>query len=297
MLIIASRKLFSAARYAASNSGADISTRTEHDKTQFNGTELLGKTLAVIGVGHVGALVAHAASDLGMRVIGYDPYLSADDAWHIPTSTVRAATLEEALAHADYVTVHVPKNAATTNMLSDRELAQMKRGAILLNFARGGIVNNDAVLAALDAGQIQRYMTDFGADELLNRPDVLITPHLGGSTAQAEENGAVQGAETMMSFLETGNVRNSINLPTLQVPFNTANRLTIMHQNIPNMVGQIATILAASGVNIEGMSNAAKGKVAYTIVDTKRMADAVVTTVLAQINGIAAVYRGRLIAR
>lgn len=297
MLIIASRKLFSAARYAASNSGADISTRTEHDKTQFNGTELLGKTLAVIGVGHVGALVAHAASDLGMRVIGYDPYLSADDAWHIPTSTVRAATLEEALANADYVTVHVPKNAATTNMLSDRELAQMKRGAILLNFARGGIVDNDAVLAALDAGQIQRYMTDFGADELLNRPDVLITPHLGGSTAQAEENGAVQGAETMMSFLETGNVRNSINLPTLQVPFNTANRLTIMHQNIPNMVGQIATILAASGVNIEGMSNAAKGKVAYTIVDTKRMADAVATTVLAQINGIAAVYRGRLIAR
>jgi D-3-phosphoglycerate dehydrogenase len=297
MLIIASRKLFSAARYAASNSGADISTRTEHDKTQFNGTELMGKTLAVIGVGHVGALVAHAASDLGMRVIGYDPYLSADDAWHIPTSTVRAATLEEALANADYVTVHVPKNAATTNMLSDRELAQMKRGAILLNFARGGIVDNDAVLAALDAGQIQRYMTDFGADELLNRPDVLITPHLGGSTAQAEENGAVQGAETMMSFLETGNVRNSINLPTLQVPFNTANRLTIMHQNIPNMVGQIATILAASGVNIEGMSNAAKGKVAYTIVDTKRMADAVETTVLAQINGIAAVYRGRLIAR
>ncbi len=297
MLIIASRKLFSAARYAASNSGADISTRTEHDKTQFNGTELLGKTLAVIGVGHVGALVAHAASDLGMRVIGYDPYLSADDAWHIPTSTVRAATLEEALANADYVTVHVPKNAATTNMLSDRELAQMKRGAILLNFARGGIVDNDAVLAALDAGQIQRYMTDFGADELWNRPDVLITPHLGGSTAQAEENGAVQGAETMMSFLETGNVRNSINLPTLQVPFNTANRLTIMHQNIPNMVGQIATILAASGVNIEGMSNAAKGKVAYTIVDTKRMADAVATTVLAQINGIAAVYRGRLIAR
>lgn len=297
MLIIGSRKLFSAARYAATNSGADISTRTEHDKTQFNGTELLGKTLAVIGVGHVGALVAHAASDLGMRVIGYDPYLSADDAWHIPTSTVRATSLEEALANADYVTVHVPKNAETTDMISARELAQMKHGAILLNFARGGIVDNDAVLAALDAGQVQRYMTDFGADELLNRPDVLITPHLGGSTAQAEENGAVQGAETMMTFLETGNVRNSINLPTLQVPFTTPNRLTIMHQNIPNMVGQIATILAANGVNIEGMSNAAKNKVAYTIVDINQMPSAVVKTVLAQINAIAAVYRVRLIAR
>jgi D-3-phosphoglycerate dehydrogenase len=297
MLIIASRKLFSAARYAATNSGADISTRTEHDKTQFNGTELMGKTLAVIGVGHVGALVAHAASDLGMRVIGYDPYLSADDAWHIPTSTVRATTLEEALATAGYVTVHVPKNAETTDMISTRELAQMKRGAILLNFARGGIVDNDAVIAALDAGQVQRYMTDFGADELLNRPDVLITPHLGGSTAQAEENGAVQGAETMMTFLETGNVRNSINLPTLQVPFTTPNRLTIMHQNIPNMVGQIATILAANGVNIEGMSNAAKNKVAYTIVDINQMPSAVAKTVIAQINAIEAVYRVRLITR
>lgn len=297
MLIIASRKLFSAARYAATNSGADISTRTEHDKTQFNGTELMGKTLAVIGVGHVGALVAHAASDLGMRVIGYDPYLSADDAWHIPTSTVRATTLEEALATADYVTVHVPKNAETTDMISTRELAQMKHGVILLNFARGGIVDNDAVIAALDAGQVQRYMTDFGADALLNRPDVLITPHLGGSTAQAEENGAVQGAETMMTFLETGNVRNSINLPTLQVPFTTPNRLTIMHQNIPNMVGQIATILAANGVNIEGMSNAAKNKVAYTIVDINQMPNAVAKTVSAQINAIEAVHRVRLLTR
>lgn len=297
MLIIASRKLFSAARYAATNSGADISTRTEHDKTQFNGTELTGKTLAVIGVGHVGALVAHAASDLGMRVIGYDPYLSADDAWHIPTSTVRARTLEEALANADYVTVHVPKNAETTGMIGAAALAQMRPGAILLNFARGGIVDNTAVIQALDAGRLARYMTDFGADELLNRPDVLITPHLGGSTDQAEENGAVQGAQTMMTFLETGNVRNSINLPTLQVPFTTPNRLTVMHQNIPNMVGQIATILAASGVNIEGMSNAAKGKVAYSIVDVNRMPQAVADKVLAQINAIDAVYRTRMIAR
>lgn len=297
MLIIASRKLFSAARYAATNSGADISTRTEHDKTQFNGTELTGKTLAVIGVGHVGALVAHAASDLGMRVIGYDPYLSADDAWHIPTSTVRARTLEEALANADYVTVHVPKNAETTGMIGAAALAQMRPGAILLNFARGGIVDNTAVIQALDAGRLARYMTDFGADELLNRPDVLITPHLGGSTDQAEENGAVQGAQTMMTFLETGNVRNSINLPTLQVPFTTPNRLTVMHQNIPNMVGQIATILAASGVNIEGMINAAKGKVAYSIVDVNRMPQAVADKVLAQINAIDAVYRTRMIAR
>lgn len=293
MLIIASRKLFSAAKYAGQNRGADISTRTEAEKTQFNGTELLGKTLAVIGVGHVGALVAHAASDLGMHVVGYDPYLSADDAWHIPTSTVRAHSLTEAIAQADYVTVHVPKNDETTHLIGGAELAQMRRGTVLLNFARLGIVDNDAVVAALDNGQLDRYMTDFGDDAILNRPDVLVTPHLGGSTVQAEDNGAVQGVNTIMNFLETGNVQFSINLPTLQVPLTTRYRLTLMHENIPNMVGQIATTLAASGINIEGMSNAAKKNEAYTIIDVNAKPS---VAAIDQLTQIAAVQRVRLLA-
>ena len=295
MLIIASRNLFSAASYAAQNSGADISMRTEAEKTKFNGTELMGKTLAVIGVGHVGALVAHAASDLGMRVIGYDPYLSADDAWHIPTSTVRARSLEEAITQADYVTVHVPKNDETTGMISTAQFAQMKPGTVLLNFARGGIVDNQALVAALDAGQIRRYMTDFGDNTILNRPDVLITPHLGGSTVQAEDNGAVQAANTIMTFLETGNVANSINLPTLQVPFRTKYRLTVMHKNIPNMVGQIATTLAVAGINIEGMSNAAKRKVAYSIIDIDALNKQRAEELLDRLRQISAVQRVRLI--
>jgi D-3-phosphoglycerate dehydrogenase len=297
MLIIASRKLFSAAKYAAQNSGADISTRTERDKTQFNGTELVGKTIAVIGVGHVGALVAHAASDLGMRVIGYDPYLSADDAWHIPTSTVRAHSLEEAIKDADYVTVHVPKNDETTGMIGAEQLAQMQPDVVLLNFARGGIVDNAAVVAALDAGRVQRYMTDFGDDVILDRDDVLVTPHLGGSTLQAEDNGAVQGADTIMNFLETGNVQHSINLPTLQVPFTTNYRITVMHQNIPNMVGQIATRLAVAGINIEGMSNAAKKDEAYTIIDINELHEAAVDDIIAQLDAISAVQRVRIIER
>ncbi|WP_390407871.1 phosphoglycerate dehydrogenase [Lacticaseibacillus jixiensis] len=293
MLIIASRNLFSAARYAAHNSGADISTRTEAEKTQFNGTELTGKTLAVIGVGHVGARVATAAGDLGMKVIGYDPYLSANDAWHIPTTTVRAATLEDAIKDADYVSVHVPKNPDTINLIGAKELAMMPKGCVVLNFARGGIVDNHAVCQALDAGHIKRYMTDFGEDELLNRNDVLVTPHIGGSTLQAEANGAVQGAQQIMDFLETGNVVHSVNLPTIEVPFISKYRLTVMHQNIPNMVGQIATCLANANVNIESMSNAARDKVAYSIIDTNNSFDK--DTLLTQLRAIDAVYRVRLL--
>lgn len=295
MLIIASRKLFSAAKYAMQNSGADISTRTEAEKTQFNGTELMGKTIAVIGVGHVGALVAHAASDLGMRVIGYDPYLSADDAWHIPTSTVRAQTLEEAIAQADYVTVHVPKNAETTGMIDAEHIAMMKPGVVLLNFARDGIMDNTAVVEALATGQVQRYMTDFGDDVILDRDNVLVTPHLGGSTLQAEDNGAVQGAETIMTFLQTGNVQHSVNLPTLQVPFSAKYRITVMHENIPNMVGQIATILATAGINIEGMSNAAKKNEAYTIIDTNELNAHGADTIREQLETVAAVQRVRVL--
>ncbi|GAA3606790.1 phosphoglycerate dehydrogenase [Secundilactobacillus similis] len=295
MFIAASRNLFAAADYAAQNSGADISKRTERDKTKFNGQELLGKTLAVIGVGHVGSLVANAASNLGMKVIGYDPYLSADAAWRISTSIERAATLEEALKNADYVTVHVPKNEETTGMIGAEQFAAMKPGVTVFNFARGGIVNNTEMIKALDNHQAVGYYTDFGSDEILNRDDVVVTPHIGGSTGEAETNGAVQGAETIMTFLETGNVLNSVNLPNLQVPFVSPYRITIMHKNIPNMVGQIATVLANANINIESMSNAAKGDVAYTIIDVNHLQHEQDTDLRERLSKIDAVYRARLL--
>jgi D-3-phosphoglycerate dehydrogenase len=230
-----------------------------------------------------------------MQVIGFDPFLSADAAWRISTDIHRAKSLQEAIAQADYVTIHVPKDATTLNLIGAPEIAAMKSGATLLNFARDGIVDNTAVINALDAEKLQFYLTDFGEDQLLNRSDVIITPHLGGSTLEAEVNGAVQAAHTMMTFLETGNVSNSVNLPNMTVPFMTPNRLTIMHENIPNMVGQISTRLATEGINIESMSNAAKADVAYTIIDIAAVPASQRDGIISQLEAIPAVYRVRLL--
>ncbi|MFT8401433.1 MAG: phosphoglycerate dehydrogenase [Lentilactobacillus diolivorans] len=297
LLVASSRNLFAAAAYAAQNSGADISLRTEHDKTKFKGTELTGRTLAVIGVGHVGSLVANAASALGMNVIGYDPYLSADAAWHISTTITRARTLTEAISNADYVTVHVPKNEETTGLIGKEQLAIMKDGVRLFNYSRGGIVDNQAVIKALDAHRVQTYMTDFGDNILLNRDDVIVTPHIGGSTQEAEVNGATQGARTIMTYLETGNITNSVNLPNLQVPFQTPYRVTLIHKNIPNMVGQIATALANAGINIEGMSNAARENVAYTIIDLENLKNEEDNALIARLSKIDAVFRVRVLKK
>lgn len=297
LLVASSRNLFAAAAYAAQNSGADISLRTEHDKTKFKGTELTGRTLAVIGVGHVGSLVANAASALGMNVIGYDPYLSADAAWHISTTITRARTLAEAISNADYVTVHVPKNEETTGLIGKEQLAIMKDGVRLFNYSRGGIVDNQAVIKALDAHRVQTYMTDFGDNILLNRDDVIVTPHIGGSTQEAEVNGATQGARTIMTYLETGNITNSVNLPNLQVPFQTPYRVTLIHKNIPNMVGQIATALANAEINIEGMSNAARENVAYTIIDLENLKNEEDNALIARLSKIDAVFRVRVLKK
>ncbi|AQW21083.1 3-phosphoglycerate dehydrogenase [Lentilactobacillus curieae] len=297
MLVAASRNLFAAAAYSAQNSGADISLRAEKDKTKFNGEELEGKTLAVIGVGHVGSLVANAASALGMKVIGYDPYLSADAAWQISTDINRAESFNDAIKDADFVTVHVPKNDETTGMIGTPAIANMKNGATLLNFARGGIVDNEAAVVALDAGKLHSFMTDFGDDVLLNRNDVVITPHIGGSTEEAEVNGATKGATTIMSYLETGNVHDSVNLPNLSVPFNSPYRITIIHKNIPNMVGQIATALANENINIESMSNAARKEVAYTIIDTNHLQEKQVDEVINELDKIGSVYKTRVIEK
>jgi D-3-phosphoglycerate dehydrogenase len=278
LLVASSRNLFAAADYAAHNSGADISLRTEKDKTRFKGTELTGRTLAVIGVGH-------------------DPYLSADAAWHISTRITRARTLGEALKSADYVTVHVPKNEETTGLIGSEQMEIMKDGVKLFNYSRGGIVDNAAAIEALDARKIRTYYTDFGENILLNRDDVVVTPHIGGSTIEAEANGATQGANTIMTYLETGNIINSVNLPNLQVPFNAPYRVTIIHKNIPNMVGQIATALADAGINIESMSNAARDGVAYTIIDLDNLKNEEDNKLIQRLSKIDAVFRVRVLKK
>ncbi|MFC6182435.1 phosphoglycerate dehydrogenase [Lactiplantibacillus daowaiensis] len=295
LLVIASRNLMAAANYSAEHTEADVSQRTEHDKTKFNGTELLGKTLAVIGLGHVGSLVANAALNLGMNVIGYDPYLSADAAWNIAKQVQRASSIEMAVKHADYVTVHVPKNEDTLNLLGTPELAAMQPNVQLFNYSRGGIVDNAAVLDAITTGQVAHYYTDFGEPRLANQTAVTVTPHIGGSTIEAEVNGATQAAQTIMTYLETGNVQAAINLPNLTVPFNAAYRFTVMHQNVPNMVSQITQKLAAANLNIATMANAAKHETAYTIIDVDDLDHDSSQQLIDALNQIPAVYRVRLL--
>lgn len=295
LLIMASRNLMAAANYSAQHTEADVSQRTEHDKTKFNGIELAGKTLAVIGLGHVGSLVANAALGLGMHVIGYDPYLSADAAWNIAKQVQRASSIAMAVKDADYVTVHVPKNESTLNLIDADAIAAMPEHVQLFNYARGGIVDNGAVLTAIAAGKVAHYYTDFGEPRLAGQTNVTVTPHIGGSTEEAEVNGATQAAQTIMTYLETGNVQYAINLPTLNVPFNAAYRFTVIHENVPNMVSQITQKLAAANLNITTMANAAKGKAAYTIIDIDALDHTQSQQLIETLNQIPAVNRVRLL--
>lgn len=297
LMVIANRNLIEAANWSAQNVGEDISLRTEREKSRFNGHELFGKRLAVIGMGHVGSLVANAAIDLGMDVIGYDPYLSVDAAWNLTARVQRAATLADAVKGADFITVHVPKNEETTGMINQELLAQVKPGAILFNYSRLGIVDNQAAVAALANGQLGQYVTDFGEDCLQNNPKVTITPHLGGSTKEAEINCAKMAVDELTQYLETGNTTNAVNLPDVVAPFTSQHRFTIIHRNIPNMLGQISTAIAKAEVNIDNLVNRAKGEYAYTMVDVGELTAEQTEILTTTLNQIDAVSRVRLLDR
>ncbi|MFD1418326.1 3-phosphoglycerate dehydrogenase family protein [Companilactobacillus keshanensis] len=293
MMIATARKVFAAYDYSHQNINADISKQVEYDKAKFNGTELFGKNLLVVGLGNVGSLVANEAVNLGMNVSGYDPYLSADSAWKINNRVHRLTDLKQALKNADYVTIHVPKNKETMGLISNAEIKAMKDQVVLFNYARGGIVDNKAVVDNLGI-KIQFYCTDFGDDIIADNPRVITTPHIGGSTLEAEDNGAIKAANTIMNFLENGDTVNSINLPGMKLPFNAPYRFTVMHQNVPNMVGQITTHLAQAHVNINNMANAAKAETAYTVIDVDNLNYK--NQLLKQIQEIPEVRRVRLIA-
>lgn len=295
LMIATKRNLFAAHQYSDEHTEADVSQRTEKDKTKFNGTELAGKKIAVIGLGHVGSLVANAALGLGMKVIGYDPYLSANAAWRINNKVKRVDTIKKAVKNADFVTIHVPKNEETIGLISTPEINEMKDGVVLFNYSRIGIVNNKAAVKAIRNQKINHYCTDFGEPIIADNPQITITPHIGGSTLEAESNGAIQGANTVMDYLQNGDTTNCVNLPNMQVAFETVFRITVIHQNVPNMVGQISTQLADRQINIENMANAAKDKVAYTIVDVNDLNQDDAEGLIHHLNSIPEVYRVRLI--
>jgi D-3-phosphoglycerate dehydrogenase / 2-oxoglutarate reductase len=246
---------------------ADAHHAVEAEKKRFVGSELAGKTLGVVGLGAIGVRVANAARALGMRVFGFDPHMTVEGAWQLSSDVAKAGSLNELYAASDYVSFHVPLNDGTRGVFGAASLAVCRRGVVLLNFARDGIVDAGAVRSGIADGTIGRYVTDFPAVDLLGNPRVLAMPHLGASTAEAEENCAIMVADQLRDFLENGNVQNSVNFPTTRMAREGVARLCIANQNRPGMIGRLSQVLGEAGLNISQMHNASRGDVAYTLVD------------------------------
>jgi D-3-phosphoglycerate dehydrogenase / 2-oxoglutarate reductase len=294
-LLLAARNLAPAWLFARSLSGDDaaIEAAVEAGKKQFVGFELPGRTLGVVGLGAIGVEVANSALALGMQVLGYDPQLTVERAWQLSSSAVQARSLEDLFARSDLVSLHVPLTAATRGLVNAARLALMKPGATLLNFARAPIVDEAAVLAALEAAQLHAYVCDFPSAALTRHARVVALPHLGASTAEAEDNCAVMAAEQLREYLENGTIRNSVNFPEAVLPrMPNTTRLAIANSNVPNMVGQITTCLAAERLNIADLLNKSRGEFAYTLIDTE---GAVSAALLARLQAIEGVLSARLI--
>lgn len=269
-LLMSSRKIIDGNEWVKTlaGNGDQIGPMAEKGKSKFAGPEISGKTLGVIGLGAIGLRVANTAVSLGMDVIGYDPYLSVDSALQIRREVSYTKELDEILTKADYITVHVPLMDATRNIISREGIEKMKDQVRIMNFARNGLCDEAAVIDGLKSGKIACYMTDFASEELLAAPNAYCFPHLGASTPESEENCAVMAVKEMSEYLENGNIRNSVNFPNLKVPFESKNRLCVMHRNVPNMIANLTTLLSAHGVNIENFGSRSRGDYAYTIVET-----------------------------
>ncbi|MEL6108202.1 MAG: phosphoglycerate dehydrogenase [Planctomycetota bacterium] len=287
-LLMASRNVLPAMQFASTLDGTDeeISKAVEAGKKNFVGSELPSKTLGVIGLGAIGVKVANAASALRMKVIGYDPLISVESAWKLSRNVEQAISLDHLFSQCDAITVHVPLLDATRGLVNKERIAMMPEGGIIVNLARGGICDDEAVLAALDANHLSAYVIDFPTGALLKHPKVLSFPHLGASTGEAEENCAVMVADQIKEYLEEGNVRNSVNFPEAVMPRTGGCRITIANANVPNMVGQISTILAEGDMNIADLLNKSRGEVAYTIIDLDCKAADGVLDKLRQIDGV-----------
>ena len=287
-LFLSSRNVVGGVNWAATlkGEGEAVGKLVEKGKSTFAGPEILGKKLGVIGLGAIGVLVANAAVALGMEVYGYDPYLSVDAAWKLSRHIEHATTLEEIYAECDYITVHVPLLPSTKGMLGEAAFAAMKDGVRVLNFSRAGLVDSDAMLAALASGKVASYVVDFPTDEMLGVENVVAIPHLGASTPESEDNCAVMAADQLRDYLENGNITNSVNYPDVKVPRVGDVRVCVLHRNVPNMLAQISAVLSATGVNIESMTNKSKKDYAYTVLDIIGSVADDVVGVIRSIDGV-----------
>jgi D-3-phosphoglycerate dehydrogenase / 2-oxoglutarate reductase len=269
-LLLASRDVIGGVQWAKNiaGEGEKVPVLVEKGKSCYAGSEIKGKTLAIMGLGAIGVLVANAAQSLGMKVIGYDPYITVDHAWNLHHDIIRASSIESILAKADFITLHMPLLAETTGFVNAETIKLMKAGVKILNFARGELVVDADIKAAIEAKKVGAYFTDFPNADLLKMDKVVAIPHLGASTSESEVNCAIMAAEQVRNFFENGNIRNSVNFPAAEMERNGGARLMITNKNIPNIISQITTILAQAGINIDNMLNKNKGDIAYNIIDT-----------------------------
>ena len=267
-MLLSSRPIYNAMQWLNTvKDDENIADLAEKEKSKFTGCELQGKSLGVIGLGAIGLNVANMALHLGMDVYGYDPYLSIESAWQLSRRVKLVKSIEEVYKHSDYITIHVPMNDSTKNMIDKNAIKLMRPGVIVLNYARGGLVNEDDMIDALETNKVHKYVSDFASSKMMNQKDFICTPHLGASTPEAEENCAVMAVHQLMDYLENGNIKNSVNLPNVSMERSGEIRITCFHLNAPNMLAQISQAISSANLNIENMINKSKKEYAYTIVD------------------------------
>ena len=287
-LMLASRDIVGGINWVNENKDEEtLAKMAEKKKKAFAGTEVLGKKLGVIGLGAIGVLVANAAVNLGMEVYGYDPYLSVDAAWKLAREIHHAKDVDELYKECDFITIHVPAMDSTKGMINKDAIAKMKDNVVILNFARDVLVNSADIKDALAEGKVRRYVTDFPVPEVAGLDGAIVIPHLGASTAESEDNCAVMAVKEVKDFIENGNITNSVNFPACNAGVKEGgDRITILHKNIPNMIGQFTAVLAADGLNISNMTNKSRGQYAYTIIDVEdEVVDNAVNT-LEQVDGV-----------
>jgi len=290
-LLLGARNIVPALRYVErlDPKAPDLEAKVEEGKKQFAGVELPQRTLGIVGLGAIGGLVADTAIKLGMKAIGFDPEITVDAAWRLPASVRKANSIDEVVRNADFLTLHVPLLPVTRHMIDARRLALAKPGAVLLNFARDAVVDEEAVVAALRAQKLKAYITDFPSARLIGEPGVVALPHLGASTAEAEDLSAMMVVDQVREFLEQGTIANAVNFPQVEMERESPHRVAIANANVPNMLGQISSTMAGAGLNIHNMVNRSRGEMAYTLVDADSPVDDGVIRAIASIHGVLSV--------
>ncbi len=289
-LLMAARDIIGGVKFTETLT-EDVAKSVERGKSAFAGCELKGKTLGVIGLGAIGGMVANAAAALGMKVIGYDPYITIEGAWRLSHHISKAASYEEIFKSCDFITLHVPATPETKNMIRRDTLAMMRDGVRIINLSRADLVCAADVKDAIAQGKVTRYVTDFPTEETINRPGIVTIPHLGASTAESEDNCAVMAAHELIDYIENGNITNSVNYPSVQMPRSGAARLVVLHRNIPNMITSITGVLSEAGLNIENMANRSRGDYACTLLDADSDFSEATVGAVAALDGVIRVLK------